>query len=109
MDANLSSGGRRHRLKDVARIALQLAEAAAEGQSDYFIASQLALVTRHFAKVVLVPCNYETLDAVLDFLGASIQTEVGRAHKLQGTPAHKAVEAIHETAMQATAGGSHGE
>lgn len=94
---DLGSAERRQKLRVVAKAALDLSEWAAEGRSDYFLASQMSLVVRNFSQVVDETPSYPDLSAVLDYLGSQIQTVVGKATKPQGPPATKAVAPPHET------------
>ena len=105
INADLSSHERREALKPMAKAALDLSQWAAEGRCDYFLAAQLAMLVRGFSRAIKPSPNYPDLQAVLDFLGMSIQTAVGKATKPEGTPAAIAVESVHETTMHAAIGG----
>lgn len=93
---------RREKLKAVAKAALDLAEWAAQGKDDYYLAAQMGLMVRQFSRVVRRSSHYPDMPAVLDFLGTQIQSVVGKAHKPEGPPAEHAVEPVHETVLQAT-------
>lgn len=99
IDANLSSAERRSALKPVAKAALDLSQWAAEGKCDYFLAAQLAMLVRGFARAVKPSPTYPDLEAVLEFLGMSIQLAVGKAHRPEGPPAQNAVAPVEETAL----------
>jgi hypothetical protein len=99
IDADVSSSERRERLKRFSKAALDLAAWAAEGRSDYFIASQLSMLTRSFAQAVDPSPTFPDLAAVLDFLGSQIQAVVGRATKPEGPPAKHAVEPVEEAVI----------
>lgn len=105
IDANLSSNERRERLKPVAKAALDLAEWAAEGKCDYFLAAQLSMLVRRFSHAVDPSPALAELPAILDFLGAAIQMAVGKATKPEGPPAEHAIEPVEDTALHATVGG----
>lgn len=100
IDQDLGASGRRDKFKRVSKLALDLSVQSAEGQCDYFIASQLGMLVRCFSQVVEPSDSYPDLAAVLDFLGMSIQTAVGKAHKPEVRPAMKAVAPIHETELE---------
>jgi hypothetical protein len=107
IDANVSSNERRKRLKRVSKAALDLAAWAAEGRSDYFIASQLSMLVRSFASAADTSPIFPDLAAVLDYLGGQIQSVVGRATKPEGTPpSRQAVEPVEETVLEHVASGS---
>jgi hypothetical protein len=98
INADLASTERREKLKRFSQLALHLAEWAAEGRSDYFIASQLSMLVRGFSQAVDPSGAYPDMPAVLDFLGMQIQSVVGKAHKSQEVLA-QAVNPPHETEL----------
>lgn len=105
IDQDLGASSRRDKFKRFSKLALDLSIQSAEGQCDYFIASQLGMLVRDFSQAVDPSESYPDIAAVLDFLGMSIQTAVGKASKPEGMPAMKAVSPIHETALEPVASG----
>ncbi len=98
---NVGATERVKRLRTVAKAALDLSQWAAEGRSDYFLAAQLSLLVRQFSQALEPSDSYPDLSAVLDFLGMSIQSAVGKAQSTKSSPAAKAVAPIHETVLEA--------
>lgn len=96
IDQNLAAASRRELLQPIAKSALHLAEWAAEGKSDYFLAAQLSMLVRKFSTVVTPSDHYPDMPAVLDYLGQQVQAVVGRAQNPAGPPAEKAIGPVHE-------------